>query len=509
MSSTKRAIGLYSTGGCVLIAAVCVLINLVSYRYSFRLDFTENKIYSLSPSTGKLLSRLTDPLRVKVFFDEGVPPEYAHQRRYLAELLQEMSAASSGNLRVEMVDMKKPESKDEARKAGIAPLRFTVVRQDKFEVQEGMMGLAIFYEDKKEVIPAVTQTANIEYEIANRVVKLTQSARPVVGWTMGNEELEPPDELRQYLSQNFEYRELRDHATTGWLKADSVPALSALIVAGPKETINDTGLRSIDRAIMSGIPTALLADFYDVHMGQFFVRKNRSGLDKLLTAYGVTSPEGLVVDAQNVPVQMQSQQGFFMMQTMVNYPYIPRVTDLSQDHAVTRSLTEIAMPYVSALQFSDSSGVSILARSSPESYRLERTFFVGPTQQISIEGAAQGPFVFAAAIQGQRKSAFGDTTSEVRLLVFSSSTFLDQTKGFSAGNLALTANLVDWLAATDDLISIRSKTNTYRPLQKVSDRKRGLIKASNLFLMPLLVALAGAIRWQIRSARRRRAERAA
>lgn len=508
---SRRSIGLYSTGGCAVIAAVCVLLNLVSSRVYFRLDCTENKIYSLSPATEKILSRLTDPFRIRVFFDENLPPEYDHQRRYLQELLQDMSSASRGRLRIDFADMKKPETRDDARRAGIAPLRFTAVRKDKFEVQEGMMGLVMYYEDKKEVLPAVTQIANIEYELAGRIVKLTQARRPVVGWTMGNGEMDPPGELSQYLSQNYELRRFDQLGSAGW--GAEIPPMSALVVAGPRTPLTDTAIRSIDRAIMSGVPTALLLDLYDVNMGNFFVRKNASRLEKLLESYGLVPREGLVVDAQNIPVHIQSRQGFFTVQTLVNYPYIPRVTDLSKDHPVTRPLQEIALPFVTSLDIRETSGVTVLARSSSESFRIANPFLVSPTEQINVGGSDQGPFVLGAALQGRRRSAFSDTPSpgvpveaEVRLVALANSNFLDESRGGNAANLSFAANLVDWLAASDDLISIRSKGQTFRPLEKVSDKKRNFIKAANLFLMPLLLALLGAVRWQIRRRRRGRWE---
>lgn len=503
----KKSIGLYSTAGCVIIVLICVLLNLLSSRYFFRIDFTENKIYTLSPATQKILAGLTDPLRVRVFFQENLPPEYTHQRRYLEELLQEMKTTARGSLKVEFADMKKPETLDEARRAGVAMIRFTAVREDKFEVQEGMMGLVMYYEDEQEVIPAVTQVSNIEYELAGRIIKLTQKSRPVIGWSIGNGEMEPPASLQQYLTEHFDLRPLDA------LSPDtSLDPLSVLIVAGPRRPLSDTALRAIDRAVLRGVPTAILLDLYDINMSNFFARKNEVGLGRLLESYGLRAQDGLVADAQNMPVQMQTQQGFFSVQSIVNYPYIPRVTDLSRDHPVTRTLQEIALPFTTALEIVDSTGVIVLARSSGESYRISQPFIVSPTERINIDGADRGPFVLGVSIQAIRRSAFADTTAaspvegQVRLMVLANSNFLDESRGGSMSNLNLAANLIDWLAATEDLISIRSKTNTFRPLEKVSEEHRSLMKFAHLFLMPLAVAFIGAIRWRIRAARRRRWE---
>lgn len=511
---SKRTIGLYSTGGVVMIGAFCVLLNLVSSRYYFRVDCTEYRIYSLSPASKKILGELTDPLRIKIYFDEALPPEFSQIRRYLDGFLHEMSTASRGKLRVEFADMKKPETREEARRAGIAPLQFTAIRKDKFEVQEGMMGLAMYYEDKQEAIPAVTEIGNVEYELMGRMVKLIRKKRPVVGWTASSGEMEPPDNLRQYLSQNFDLRRIPALNTAGWGPGQPYSDISAFIVPGPRSALTDTGLRAVDRAVLAGIPTAILLDLYDVHMGNFFVRKNETGLERLLESYGVRAKEGLVADAQNIQVQIQSQQGMFTMQTIVNYPYIPRVTDLSKDHPVTRALQELALPFVTPLEVLDSSGVTVLARSSKESYRIARPFVASPTEQVDVRGADPGPFILGVSIQGRRRSAFADVPApagtpkegDVRLLIIANSNFLDESRGGSVANMNFAANMIDWLSSAEDLITIRSKTNTFRPLEKVSDQKRNLIKAVDLFLMPLIVAFLGAVRWQVRRLRRRQWE---
>ncbi len=202
-----------------------------------------------------------------------------------------------------------------------------------------------------------------------------------------------------------------------------------------------------------------------------------------------------------------------MVQSVVNYPYIPRVTDLSREHAVTRKIPELALPYVSALTVRDSSGVTVLARSSAESYRIARPFIVPPGEHVNIDNADSGPFVLGVSIQGVRHSAFADTVppvqhaeGPVRVIVLTNSTFLDEARGAGPANMSFAANLVDWLTASEDMIAIRSKTNTYRPLEKVSDRRRNFIKVSDIFLMPLCVAAFGVIRWQYRRNRRRQFE---
>ena len=62
--------------------------------------------------------------------------------------------------------------------------------------------------------------------------------------------------------------------------------------------------------------------------------------------------------------------------------------------------------------------------------------------------------------------------------------------------ISLFLNLVDWLTADEALISIRSKEITQRPLDKVEDGDKTIIKWLNIALIPVLIAAIGILRWR-------------
>ncbi|MCK5457597.1 MAG: Gldg family protein, partial [Melioribacteraceae bacterium] len=51
----------------LLIFGILVLINLGASRFFFRLDYTEDKRYSLSDATKNILSSLNDPITVTAY----------------------------------------------------------------------------------------------------------------------------------------------------------------------------------------------------------------------------------------------------------------------------------------------------------------------------------------------------------------------------------------------------------------------------------------------------------
>ena len=62
---------------------VIVLLNIAGITLFFRLDLTSNKIYSLSEASRKVVSTLSEPLTVKVFFNSNLPAPYNNVERYL------------------------------------------------------------------------------------------------------------------------------------------------------------------------------------------------------------------------------------------------------------------------------------------------------------------------------------------------------------------------------------------------------------------------------------------
>ena len=84
-----------------IIFASIVLINLIGRNWFIRFDLTDNAMYSLSSSSISVVKNIDDPLTVKIYFSDQLPNEYANNRRYLQDILEEYSAYSNGNLRFE------------------------------------------------------------------------------------------------------------------------------------------------------------------------------------------------------------------------------------------------------------------------------------------------------------------------------------------------------------------------------------------------------------------------
>ena len=91
MQTKNKNSFLIFSGGLVL---GLILLNITARDIFHRFDLTDNKMFSLSPSSQSILSKLDDRLTMKVYFSENLPNELGNTRRFLQDILEEYRAKS-------------------------------------------------------------------------------------------------------------------------------------------------------------------------------------------------------------------------------------------------------------------------------------------------------------------------------------------------------------------------------------------------------------------------------
>ena len=155
-----------------ILVASLVFLNLISRNIFKRFDLTDTQMYSLSSSSQSVISKIDDLMTIKVYFSNDLPGNYANNRRYLQDILEEYIAYSKGNLRFEFIDPSSDEDMQlAAQQAGIQPVQLQVIENDKVEVKRVYMGLSILYQDNSEIIPVIQNTSGLEYSITTKIKK--------------------------------------------------------------------------------------------------------------------------------------------------------------------------------------------------------------------------------------------------------------------------------------------------------------------------------------------------
>ncbi len=499
----------------VLILGILVVVNFISVRLFGRVDLTSQKVYTLSDASKNLVRSLDDRVAIKAYFTEDLPAPYNNNRRAVLDILNEYKAYAGGNLAFEFINPEGEKGEEEAQQQGIAPVQVQVVKEDKFEVKRGYLGLVMLYEDRKEVLPVVQNLASLEYDISSALKRLTTRTKKKIGYTTGHQEadLGSMRQAQQLLSQQY------DLVPVDLTSSMPVPQeLSALLIISPSMRFSDSAKFKIDQYLMRGGKVAFLMNRVNATLQSRFGNAMDLNLDDLLEQYGVRVNPDLVRDAQCANISVMQQQGPFTIQSQVPFPLIPIASNFHPENPIVKDLQSVILHFTSSIDTSLASAkglnVEVLMRSSKRSGRQTGFFMIDPFQRYTPADLAEEGIPLAVLVRGQFKSFFegkqppAEVTQspETRIVVFGDGDFMKDDYLGNRGNLVLFANVVDYLADDAGLITIRSKNVVSPPLEQVSDGTKQLLKYANLIGPPLLIVLYGLARWRRRVAVKRMME---
>jgi len=185
---------------------VVILLNVAGVTLFFRLDLTGNRIYSISDASKQVVSTLSEPLTINVFFTRNLPAPYNTIERYLKDLLQEYSAFANQYFNYRFFDVSpdegdisrnSKENQELAKNYGIHPLQIQAFEQDEVKFQKAYMGLVLIHGDIIEQIPAITSTDGLEYRLTTAIMKLNNKVSALLS-------LPEKIRIRLFLSSSLE-----------------------------------------------------------------------------------------------------------------------------------------------------------------------------------------------------------------------------------------------------------------------------------------------------------------
>lgn len=169
---------------------VIVLINLAGTTLFFRLDLTENRTYSISKASRQVVSTLSEPLTIKVFFTKNLPAPNNNTEQYLHDLLEEYSIFANQYFNYTFYDVSpdegdiKQETKENrelAENYGIRPVQIQLVEKDEIKFQKAYMGIVLIHGDLIEKIPTITSIDGLEYKLTTAIKKLNNKISALLG----------------------------------------------------------------------------------------------------------------------------------------------------------------------------------------------------------------------------------------------------------------------------------------------------------------------------------------
>lgn len=472
-----------------VLVGVLLLLNLIGRNWYKRFDLTDNKMYSLSKSSKNVVDKIDDLLTMKVYFSDDLPGELSNTQRFLQDLLEEYEAQSD-NIRFFFTN---PESNDEleeeARKDGIQPVQMQVVEDDKLEIKRVYLGMVILYEDKKETIPVIQTATGLEYLITTKIKTLVNKDKKTIGIANLSKDVEIKTEnLNNQLKQHHTTR-MVDLTIDGFIDQD----IDVLLVSGASDTLDPIVISNLNSFLESGRGVFFAQGGVSTDMQIQQANNINSDVFSFLKSYGLEIKQNLVIDKSCGRVQVQQQMGFIRMNVPMEYPFLPIIKKFNDQELVVSGLEQIHLFFPSEIVLDTAlsqnvAGVIDLFSSSNKSSIMSGRYILSPDPK-------NNPFLQNLNQKGKVLGASSRLVSGGELIVVADSKFLSDEAGMSIPeNMVFLMNTVDYLAGEKELISLRSREITNRPLDEIEDGTRSRWKWANVLLPSLMIAGFGIYR---------------
>ncbi len=530
--------------GIISLVLVIVFVTNLGGRFVFaRFDGTENKNYTISNATKNILQNMEKPVVIKAFISKNIPAQVQTIARDVRDILDEYKARGGNNLSVEVLDpMTNDDSRKLAQNFGIPPLQLQVIERDQQQVVKAYLGIAIAYEnqdaeefadrfEKFETLPIVTNISDFEYQLTSAIKKTSSEKLPVIGFLtdhgtrtlsdlrdrFGKDEGEDVP-IRDLLRKNYEVRDI-SFADEDF--DEKLSELVTLIIIGPMENFSDDEATKIHKFLETK-NVIFLAD--KINIVQNITQNSFTDFSNILSPFGLSAKPSLVADAINANVNFGSN--FFTVSRP--YPFWIKANNLSVDNAITRDLSSIIFPWISPIGIfkKEDVKVEILAKTSPyfielasqelvdkpvesddgaesddseidkdvepEKVMVDKMISLDPNQNFAFSRDKKDPANLAVIAQK------GDGGK----LLFIANTRMVLRKYIQDENIVFLNNAIDSFSSGDDLISIRSKQITDRPITMLSDSTKSMVRWINILLIPILVIFFGLSRRWLRNQRK-------
>lgn len=490
----------YSLGSLLLLVVLFVALTMIagSLFKGFRFDLTENRLFTLSEGTGRILESLEEPVTLYFYFSQDASREIPAVRAYakrVNELLDEFVDRSGGMLSVQHIDPDPfSEEEDEAAAFGLQAAPINTAGDTLY------FGIAASNSlDEFQVMPFLQPSKEkfLEYDLAKMVSSLGNPEKKVLG-VLSTLDLDggydpasgmvEPWVVYQQLEQLFELRSIDP-------LADELPEdVDVLLLVHPRD-LSDGMLYAVEQFVLEGGSlVAFLDPFAEADRGdpndpmaQMQVGSS-SDLGPLLEAWGVAYDPVRVVGDLQFGIGSGSQRHIGILSVPAE--------GMNGEDIVSADLEVVN--FSSAGWFAVAEGAQTrfepLVWSSENAAPMDAArlrFLANPNDLLTGFNPTGERYALAARVSGPAEAVLaaseeGDETrverageQGINVLLFADSDLLTDrmwvqvqplfgaTAFADNGNLAI--NAVDNMLGNRDLISIRTRATSARPFGRVEN----------------------------------------
>jgi len=407
---------IYSVVGVIAVAVILIAVNLLAGFAKVRSDLTQNRVYTLSDGTKKILQKLDTDAEIRFYYSRDNPAVPVPLRAYAQEvedLLAEYQQYGHGKIKVVKLDPK-PDSdaEDSANLDGIEGQNINLT--DRI-----FLGIAVRCLDQKVAIPFLSPDRQtlLEYDLSRAISSVANpkktvigvmSALPVTGQKaspMMMRQRQPQNQPWVFLNELKQSFDVRDVSLTAEKIDDDI---SVLVVVHP-QGISEQAEFAIDQFLMRGGKMVALLDpysFVESQMAaQFGGGPTSSTFQKLLPAWGVQFSSDKVLADPLYATKIQSQESVQSDPTVLSLT----AEAINQKDALGASINDLLIPFAGVFSGTPTAGLKedVLVQSSTQAGLVSTmtTQLGGDAVRKELK-SANTAYPIAIRLSGKFKTAF-------------------------------------------------------------------------------------------------------
>jgi ABC-2 type transport system permease protein len=364
--------------------ALLVLINYITSFFTLRADLTQEKRFTLSAATKKMLRSIDGQVTITVFLEGDLPKDFKKLKNSTTDLLEEFKGVAKSRIKylyekpgAGLNDSAKTYFLDSLATLGIRPYTIDAQVKEGEEQRQVVPGALITYKDRVMAVDLLGDQnvqngldessinrveATLEYKFANVINKIVKDTVPLVGYLTGNGEplsYNVYDLIDKNLKRNYHFN---------IFNIDNFPAIpavfSAMIITKPTQKFTEEQKLKLDQYVMHGgkllwMVDALYAEMDSLERSQndFIAFDRGLNIDDILFKYGVRIQPDLVEDVtcDGYPSVIGTTGGKPQIK-ILPFNYFPLLANYN-NHPIAKNLDYVVSQFPNSIDTVEAAGI--------------------------------------------------------------------------------------------------------------------------------------------------------
>ena len=531
---------------CIL---ALVLLAGVFGIFSKRLDLTQEKRYTLSDATIKILESVEKPLTVDVYLEGDFPASFRQLQNETKFMLEEFRKINP-KIDYKFIDpIKTKMSKDTLAAMGMQPSILPDMKDGKISEIVMFPFAAIKYNSYGTSIPLIiNQTGidaseqltrsieNLEYNFASNIKAITEEKKKNIGILINQDEL-GPEQFQGFMEMALENYNAGPiiPANEKELTLADVPTLKnmdALVIAKPRKPFTENEKVILDQYIMNGGKTLWMIDAVNAEMDTLFQSKKimaypmDTNLTDFFFNYGIRINPGLVKDMQKsalIRIVSGEVAGNPQFSSFL-WPYFP-LGIAENKNPITKNINPVKFEFPTSIDTLGRKNIktNVLFESSERTNVKQVPNYIALSEIVRTDSLSEfdqpsSPKIFAVSLEGKFNSAYASRIERTNFPNFKSQSADNKMiviadgdigrnqvyKGKALplgedlltkqtyGNEQFLRNALDFLLDDSNLMELRNRNIEARLLDRQRiDEERSKWQWINLLIPILVIGLLG------------------